>query len=426
MVKISVQRLLGILLPLFMMVYNLNWKVGAIFNIFLIAFYCIYLFNGAIKKISNLCMLWSIYIVIFVVCLQIFRSYDLILSYIVGYILVAIIFLKGLDAVTVRYMISSLKIISIIQAFGVFLQFLLPNVYYAIMSILVETPTRNSIILRVQQGYYTGFSREVSLTIIFLIIGVALYISELLFDSESKNKHTKKKLFLAISILVLAILLTGKRGQPLFCLLALLITYLIYSNKRMKVLKILVIASLFFIAAAATYRYWESIPSLLRFVQLINNIYNGSNTDILTTGRTEIYDAAINLWEKNKILGIGWNNFKNSFDSNIWFSRFDVHNCYLQVLCENGYIGAIPFYILVLITIFRVFKCGLFNSSMMSSNNSLIPFYIFYIIFFLLYCITGTCLYEYSYYIIFFIAITQIEQELRRHKGEALILRRHL
>ena len=419
--KISLQRIIGTCLPLFMFVYNLNWKLGAVCNIFLIIIFFFFFLDGTIKKISNLCMLWGGYIAVFAVLLQILRNYELTISYVVGYVLAVMILLKGIDRVTFRYILSSLKKLSIIQAFGIFLQYLMPNIYYAVMSILVEEPTRNSIMFRVQEGYYTGFSREVSLTIVFLIIGVGLFIAELLFDSKSQSSHTKRKIIIEVLILILAILLTGKRGQPLFCLLALLITYLIYSKNRMKVIKILGGTAVFGIIIAATYNYWERIPSLSRFVQLIGNILNNSDVAILTTGRTEIYEAAIKLFEKNKMFGIGWNNFKNSFGSDIWFSRFDVHNCYLQVLCETGYIGATLFYLLVLATIIKVLQCGVLNSNVIRYGKGITPFCIFYTIFFLAYCITGTNLYEYSYYIIFFISVTQIEKELRNHKEKKLL-----
>ena len=193
----------------------------------------------------------------------------------------------------------------------------------------------------------------------------------------------------------------------------------------MKVFKLLVILSALLIVATVTYRFWGNIPSLARFVELITNYFNGSDAELLTTGRTEIYEAAVNLWEKNKMFGIGWNNFKYSFNSNIWYSRFDVHNCYLQLLCENGFVGAIPCYCLIIATVFRCFKCAYFSSQIMQ-NSATICFCTFYIIFFLLYCITGTNLYEYSYYIIFFIAITQIENELGKYRERKITLRRNL
>ena len=152
----------------------------------------------------------------------------------------------------------------------------------------------------------------------------------------------------------------------------------------------------------------SSIPSVSRYLSLLQNIQGGRDIAIVTSGRTEIYLTAIELWKSNKWFGIGWNNFKNAVPSTAWFSRFDVHNVYLQVLCETGYIGAIPYYLLIIISMVRILQAA----SRKKALSELFAFDIYYFFFFLFYSVTGTGLYEYSYYIIFFIALLWGEQEI--------------
>ena len=164
-----------------------------------------------------------------------------------------------------------------------------------------------------------------------------------------------------------------------------------------------------------TYSSWKNIPSLARYASWIDSYLVGRDIAILTTGRTEIYNTAINLWNNNRLFGIGWNNFKNSVPQTFWYSRFDVHNCYLQVLCETGYLGAVLYYILLVVTIIRLIYCAYLGRE--QKLSPVFAFCIYYIVFFLLYSITGTVLYEYSYYIIFFGCIILLEKEIRQRRN---------
>ena len=93
-------------------------------------------------------------------------------------------------------------------------------------------------------------------------------------------------------------------------------------------------------------------------------------------------------------------------NGSLWYAGFDVHNCYLQILCENGLIGAAIFYALTIISIFRFVKC--LKKARECGDDyiyklSLITAYIQ--IFFITYSFTEPILYEYTDYIIYFISI---------------------
>lgn len=407
--RTSVYKFIGGLIPMSLVVYNINWKLGAAVGILalVLLFFCnrngVYTLN-----ISRLCRMWGVYLLVFAVGLQILRSYDLTISYVIGYLLVSLLLFVGIPSKCTYTLVRCLKVISIIEATGIFVQILLPGVYSFFMRILVSDLTLQSITERVNEGYYTGFTREVSLTVLFLVTGIGLSTVQFFKHRESFSCRKKRQLILEMLYLWIALFFTGKRAQPIFCILALVVTYLVYSDTKNKYIKI----SLLLILSVVIYLFaipvLISIPSISRYVSLIQNLQTNQDIAVITSGRTEIYQTAIELWNGNRVFGIGWNNFKNAVPSTAWFSRFDVHNVYLQVLCENGYVGAILYYILFFASMCRM----LHTVAKKRITSDLLAFDIFYYYFFLLYSITGTCLYEYSYYIIFFLALIWGEQEI--------------
>lgn len=407
--KISLERTIGVLIPMSLAIYNLNWKLGAGFGALAILTLITRGNHGVVQlNKSRFCRWWALYLFLFAVIMQISRSYELTISYVVGYLMICILLFIGISQNSMNVLRDTLATISIVEAAGVYIQLLLPSVYYKIMGVLVADVTLQSITTRVSEGYYTGFAREVSLTVIFLIVGVGLAAVRLFKNKESLTRKQKYKLIFRLIYLLVALLFTGKKAQPIFCLVALMITYLVYSNTKYKYLKIAFIAIATILIYIFALPMLSSIPSVSRYLSLLQNIQGGRDIAIVTSGRTEIYLTAFELWKSNKWFGIGWNNFKNAVPSTAWFSRFDVHNVYLQVLCETGYIGAIPYYLLIIISMVRILQAA----SRKKALSELFAFDIYYFFFFLFYSVTGTGLYEYSYYIIFFIALLWGEQEI--------------
>ena len=119
-----------------------------------------------------------------------------------------------------------------------------------------------------------------------------------------------------------------------------------------------------------------------------------------------VYQNAIDLWNGNRIFGIGWGNFKYMVNKSLWYSGYDVHNCYLQILCENGLFGAIIFYILTIVSIFRFIRCVKIAGEYGNDYNYKLSLIVAYIqVFFIIYSFTEPILYEYTDYIIYFISI---------------------
>ena len=73
-------------------------------------------------------------------------------------------------------------------------------------------------------------------------------------------------------------------------------------------------------------------------------------TNEVSSGRTDLWKKAYALFRENPITGIGWEQFMNH---NIY--EHDVHNTYLQWLCEVGIFGFIFLAVPMLLICFSIF-----------------------------------------------------------------------
>ena len=77
---------------------------------------------------------------------------------------------------------------------------------------------------------------------------------------------------------------------------------------------------------------------LKRFVDTGSLLQGGlteHNLNRLTSGRFYLWKNAWQLFLKSPVFGIGW----SSFSENVVTTVNNVHNCYLQFLCETGIVG---------------------------------------------------------------------------------------
>lgn len=299
--------------------------------------------------------------------------------------------LKGWEKIFIKITL----IFSLIQSLATIVLWIYPNLAINYVVPLFDSTIKDELLRQINNGYATGLTTHYSVNGIYLAIGTGF----------ATINFCNKKNFSNLGILLIissSLLLTAKRGPLLFCILSLLICYIIYNKFNIKtIIKFsLLLWGLFFI----TYIIVKYIPLFSNIVERFTNV----GKDI-TGGRQPLYMLAYDMFRNNKLIGNGWGSYKYFANASIIGSIYGrdsfmyAHNVYLQVLAETGVLG------LCLYIIF----CGynLFNNiKLINTSKGNVKYFLMYSlftqIFFLLYSFSGNALYDFPILIPYFISIS--------------------
>lgn len=238
----------------------------------------------------------------------------------------------------------------VVGVIGVYLQFFMPSFYSTYINGLfleqfnydnIDAVTDLSDIYGMKGFFYNQGNTAITLIYAFIVL---LYFRGHLLSVFSKSKYV---FYISIALLLIAVFFTGKRSLSLIAVIVPLMIWFFASKKRGG--KIFVIVSIFLLISIVYYfvlPYLFDHFNLFFFKRLQESFYDvktGDSTS-LTTGRDYFWNLAIKVWKANPIFGIGATNFIDYTGSHT-----DVHNSYLQILCEQGIFG-FTFYIIALLT----------------------------------------------------------------------------
>lgn len=261
-------------------------------------------------------------------------------------------------------------------------------------------PQRTDQLIKLYRaGEMAGLTSHYSVNGVFLVTGLMMTFSMFF----AGNRSLKNKLY--ILVFLIALLLTGKRGQLVFGLFALFILYYIWQMQRgknfaNKWLRVLGFVLVFLVILVLISEYIPALAIGLQRIQV------SLETGDLDHGRYEIWNLAFQQVKNSPVFGIGWGAFKSNISAALGSSRlYDVHNVYLQLLCETGIVGLVLFlffFVYCLFHAFSVYSRILAMPDMGYSDRYFAGFSLVYQIFFLLYCMTGNPLYDLFCYIPYF------------------------
>lgn len=238
-------------------------------------------------------------------------------------------------------------------------------------------------------GVYSGLTYQTAVNALYLSIGIGATFCSFLYDKTGRAWK-----IMLIVIETVCIMLSAKRGHLLFSALSLLVLTYYSSNRGKKLRNILIIGVLLFVVYIVAY---YRIPSVSYFFDRLTD----TSGDI-TNGRWTIYESAVEQFKQHPIFGIGWEQFRNTYTRYI-----DVHNIYLQLLCETGIVGAGVFIVAFIRTlVFTIRKVNyIVTEKIISKKKYLVLFGLFCQVFFLLYGFTGNALYDYYVLSVYFIGV---------------------
>lgn len=194
--------------------------------------------------------------------------------------------------------------------------------------------------------------------------------------------------------MVLALLLTGKKGPLLSNILATTVTMALYAKSQgksalSKVLVSILAATLIIVLLIIVVP--EAAAPFLRFAER-------AEAGDLTTGRIDRYIVAVDLFSQKPLLGWGMDYFALAYGTG-------VHNVFLQLLCETGILGAVLFVSLLVANLVVIVRAVKLNRMAHIRNYDWPLLFSLYLqIFYCSYCMTGNPLSDRDILVIYMIA----------------------
>ena len=312
-------------------------------------------------------------------------GYSIYLFYYLGTIIFCII----LSFITIRdknilFFCNIFIIFAIMTSIVTWVSFAFPQLYDSVF--ISALPIEDQAIVRKHfwiSNMKMGLTNHYSRNALYLLIGVISCIIQTL-------NSRKKKYPILGSVFVVTLLLVGKRAHFIFLLISLIVTYSICNKVSIKKIVYLVkwiILSVIFIIFVV-----NIIPGT---ETIFERLLNSSGGDI-STGRFELYERVWQLLVNNSYKPIGWAQFAKS--TNYFYAG--VHNDYLQLYCETGFLG---FMLIIFSNLYILLKTLIIVRK--GNKSEIVIGSLIYQIFFMIYSFTGLPHYEVETYMIYFIFI---------------------
>lgn len=263
------------------------------------------------------------------------------------------------------------------------------------------------------RGYRAGLTTHYSTNGIYLVLGF-LASALLAFEGRMRKSWT-----IISAICLFALILSSKRAHLAFGFLSFTVAYFTYNSKRKlgTLSKFIVLISLLLLILYIVSFFNDGILVVIERFQMMED-------DDSFGGREGFYRLCLGMWEESPLIGLGWGSYSLRFNQTLegiryasnGFSVMAAHNVYLQVLAEEGLIGASLFILSIasgLIITFRsilhlnkaVPSIGSIDSKENYRRRALLAGSFAVQLFFAMYCITGNPLYDAQVYIPWLLAL---------------------
>ena len=282
---------------------------------------------------------------------------------------------------------------------GIFVQIFLPNFYNERIATLF---TNSYQILYWGRAYgFAGFSYQLDTTAVPIIYAIGIYLFYL-FDNSKNNRSAIK--VVTISLLIIGVLLTGKRMLAIIAILVPIIVIVLSRKVIGKGLMFGLIASII-LGVGIMYIYQNAelflnSNILRRIAKTFIDMRLGVD---VSTGRSELYSIAFDAYRNNPFLGIGVGRF-----TTLQGAYTATHNAYFQVLCEQGLFGLLLFLIPLSMCLIRTIT--LIRTAENSESLRYLKLSLYIQLVFIFYSFSGNTTINLFGYIMYFLSITLLIQ----------------
>lgn len=300
-----------------------------------------------------------------------------------GVFILCLLFLRDDQISWAHWGISLIYYMGIFYSIFTIIQVLFKDLYISqIAPIMVYNSTFDPVRF-MRFGIYSGLTYQVAVNAMYLAMGIGAAFIKYTFSTSKKWNY-----LLVMGVEFVCIMLTSKRAHLLFGGLALMIVAYINSSRGKRFTNIIRVVSIIFLILFGAYNFLPSVNYF--FNRLLNPM------DDISNGRINRYIPAWRYFQLHPLFGIGWEKFRFSY---VKYS--DVHNIYLQLLCETGLIGTVVFILAFALSLKKTIeKINISKNTNLMDERAYLSFSLFAQVFFLLYGLTGNGLYD--YYVLFF------------------------
>ena len=244
---------------------------------------------------------------------------------------------------------------------------LFPQLYWNNLYPLLSDVMQEEASIYVQHGY--GIPIGGGYTYPNYVFALSALISVATLMAGERNVRKKRLCMLHVFIAFAGILLMGRRGELLALIFSLV--FILLMKRRLTIkksvsLKTIAVITAVTVTALVVLRFLFLSGALGRYLKTYHSITNNLSTSVLggaqdiTSGRVQLWKIALGVFWDHPIFGVGWEQFGQYVPAS--FSAIHgrgavthAHNDYLELLCENGVIGAffviVPLFSIFLITV---------------------------------------------------------------------------
>lgn len=252
-------------------------------------------------------------------------------------------------------------------------------------------------------GQIAGLTYHYSTNAMYLSIANLIFFSLVL--KKDTKKFTKVLYFILLVLSFGALLLTAKRAHFIFVIISFIILYFVYNKDNYKQ-NIIRMITIFIISTFVLLILANFIPSLNNTFDRIHQFAYSSD---FSNGRFPLYSLALELFKKHPLIGNGWGSYKYFYlTQNLALSNYslmDVHNIYLQLLCEVGIFGTLLFLFLFGKILFDTIVL-LRHSECNANTKCFLTISLGIQVFILLYGMTGNPIYDVQMFFQYILAIS--------------------
>ena len=342
-----------------------------------------------ILKINKYKLMYSLFVIMIMVSCFWVSNINVIWDYSLYLISGICVIFSDFSKTFYYYFMKNFKTLFWVFIFSMFLEALLPNVFFLIFGFASFGDAEMRALT--SGGAIAGLAFEKAYAAFICNLGLGVIFAE--FVAQRSYKYVIQSI-----LVMIALMMTGKRTLFIIPIVALLIYVMLFSknNKFIKLAGVGLGISAFIIIA-----YTITPEASLIIDRIIN-----SGGDVLS-GRENFWNYAMDMFHQNPFFGRGFMSF-NDFVFNQGFRyygerwNYQAHNVYIQLLGETGIIGCGVIITLIVILIIKAISLA------KTTSNFWDVLLVYWIMLFGIYSLTGNTLYYPCQLIILVVSILLI------------------